>query len=75
MRRDFETMSMKDFESIDLSLTQVIRLVNQIRSHDEILEDRRIVKKILKILSIKFESIVVTIEETKIFSQFYVDEF
>jgi len=36
-----------------------------IRSHGETLEDRRVVENILRSFPAKFESIVVTIEETK----------
>lgn len=74
LRRDFETIYMKDTESVDSFFTQIIGLVNQIRSHGETLEDQRVVEKILRSLPTKFESIAVTIEETKDLSQFSVDE-
>lgn len=70
MRRDFETMFIKDFKFVDSFFTQVIGLVNQIRSHVEILEDKRIVENILKSLSAKFEYIVVAIEKPKQFQFF-----
>ncbi|KAH9292546.1 hypothetical protein KI387_042268, partial [Taxus chinensis] len=50
LRRDFETIFMKDSDSIDSFFTQVMGLVNQIRSHGETLEDRRIVENILRSL-------------------------
>eukprot|EP00253_Pinus_taeda_P029391 PITA_29391 len=65
LRRDFETLSMKESDTIDSFFTQVIGLITQIRSHREILEERRIVEKILRSLPSRFESIVVAIEETK----------
>lgn len=65
LRRDFEIMQMKDSESVESFFTQVMGLVNQIRSHGETLEDKRIVEKVLRSLPTKFDSIVVTIEETK----------
>eukprot|EP00253_Pinus_taeda_P009659 PITA_09659 len=74
LRRDFETLSMKESYIIDSFFTQVIGLITQIRSHGEILEERRIVEKILRSLPSRFESIVVAIEETKDLSQFKVDE-
>jgi len=73
-RRDFETVFMKDSDSIDTFFTQVMGLVNQIRSHGETFEDRRIIEKILRSLATRFQSIVVTIEETKNLSQLLVDE-
>jgi len=52
----------------------VIGLVTQIRSHGEILEERRIVEKLLRVLPSKFDVIVTTIEETKDLTNFSVDE-
>eukprot|EP00253_Pinus_taeda_P014808 PITA_14808 len=74
LRRDFETLSMKESDTIDSFFTQVIGLITQIRSHGEILEERRIVEKILRCLPSRFEAVVVAIEETKDLSQFTVDE-
>eukprot|EP00253_Pinus_taeda_P031856 PITA_31856 len=74
LRRDFETLSMKESDTIDSFFTQVIGLITQIRSHGEILEERRIVEKILRILPSRFEAVVVAIEEKKDLSQFTVDE-
>eukprot|EP00253_Pinus_taeda_P009433 PITA_09433 len=48
--------------------------MEKIRSHGEILEERRIVEKILRILPSRFESTVIAIEETEDLSQFTVDE-
>jgi hypothetical protein len=63
LRRDFENLSMKESETIDSFFTEVIGLITQIRSHGDILEDRRIVEKILRCLPSRFESIVVVIEQ------------
>ena len=74
LRRGFETLSMKESDTIDSFFTQVIGLITQIRSHGEILEERRIVEKILRSLPSRFEAVVVAIEETKDLSQFSMDE-
>eukprot|EP00253_Pinus_taeda_P018759 PITA_18759 len=74
LRRDIETLSMKESDTIDSFFTQVIGLITQIRSHGEILEERRIIEKILRCLPSRFEAVVVAIEETKDLSQFTVDE-
>ena len=74
LRRNFETLSMKESDTIDSFFTQVIGLITQIRSHGEILEERRIVEKILRCLPSRFEAVVVAIEETKDLSRFTVDE-
>eukprot|EP00253_Pinus_taeda_P019347 PITA_19347 len=74
LMRDFETLNMKESHTIDSFFTQVIGMITQIRSHGEILEERRIVEKILRCLPSRFEAVVVAIEETKDLSQFMVDE-
>eukprot|EP00253_Pinus_taeda_P031331 PITA_31331 len=74
LRRDFENLSMKESDNIDSFFTHVIGLVIQIRSHGEILKERRIVEKLLRILPSKFDVIVTTIEETNDLSNFSVDE-
>eukprot|EP00253_Pinus_taeda_P010017 PITA_10017 len=48
--------------------------MEKIRSHGDILEERRIVEKTLRSLPSRFEAIVVAIEETKDLSQFTIDE-
>jgi len=65
LRRDFETLCMKEYENVDSSFTHVIGLVTQIRSHGGTLEERRIVEKVLRTLLARFDAIVVAIEETK----------
>ena len=65
---------MKEFENIDSFFTHVSGLVIQIRSHGEILEERRIVEKFLISFPARFEAIVVAIEETQDLSQFTLDE-
>eukprot|EP00253_Pinus_taeda_P010645 PITA_10645 len=48
--------------------------MEKIRSHGEILEEIRVVEKILRSLPSRFEAVVVAIEETKDLSLFTVDE-
>lgn len=74
LRKDFENLCMKESDNIDSFFTQAIGLVTQIRSHGEILEERRIVEKLLRCLPSRFHVIVTTIEETKDLSNFSVDE-
>eukprot|EP00253_Pinus_taeda_P006110 PITA_06110 len=59
LRRDFETLSMKESDTIDSFFTQVIGLITQIRSHGEIIEEIRIVEKILRCLPSRFEAVVI----------------
>ena len=74
LKRDFETLCMKESDTIDSFFTHVIGKVTQIRSHGETLEDKRIVEKLLKSLPSRFDVIVTTIEETKDLTKFSVDE-
>jgi hypothetical protein len=43
VRRDFETLSMKDSDLVDSFYTHVIGLINQIKSHGEAIEEKKIV--------------------------------
>jgi hypothetical protein len=70
LRRDFETIYMKELDKIDSLLTQIIGLVNQITSYGETFEDGRVVEKILRSLPTIFESIVVSKKRQKIFHNF-----
>eukprot|EP00253_Pinus_taeda_P010795 PITA_10795 len=74
LRRDFENLCLKESDNIDSFFTHVIGLVTQIRTHREVLEERKIVEKLLRSLPSKFHVIVTTIEETKDLSNFSVDE-
>ena len=74
LTRDFESLSMKDTESVELFYTRVIGLINQLKYHGENIDDRRIIEKVIRILPPKFESLVVTLEENKDMSQFTIDE-
>ena len=74
LRRDFETICMKESENVDSFFTHLIGLVTQINYHGETLEERRIVEKVLRSFPSMFHAIVVAIEETKDLSQFLVNE-
>ena len=48
LRRDFESLSMKESENVESFITRVQIIVNAIHAHGEILEDRKIVEKVLR---------------------------
>ena len=50
MRRDFEVICTKESDTIDSFFTLLIGLVTQMRSHGEIVDERRIVEKVLRSL-------------------------
>jgi len=74
LRRDFENLKMKDNETVDNFMTQVMSVVNQLRQYGEDLPDQRVIEKLLRCFPKKFEAVVVPIEEFKNLSQMHIDE-
>ena len=74
MRRDFESLSMKDSENVDTFYKRVVGLINQLKSHGEAIEDGRVVEKKIRSLPPRFENLVVTLEEHTDMSIFTIDE-
>jgi hypothetical protein len=74
LRRYFENLSMKDIDLVDSFYTHVIGLINQIKSHGETIQYRKVVEKVLSSLPPKFDTLVLTLEESKDLSQFSLDE-
>jgi len=74
IRRYFDTLSMKDIDTVDSFDTHVIGLINQIKSHGETIGDRKVVEKVLRSLTSKFDTLGVTLEESKDLSRFSLDE-
>ncbi|XP_038877452.1 uncharacterized protein LOC120069734 [Benincasa hispida] len=54
-----------DAETIEDFFNRVLLIVNQLRSNGETIEDQRVVEKILRIMTRRYEHIVVAIEESK----------
>jgi len=65
LHSEFDTLKMKDSEPIEDYFNWVVSIVNQLKVNDEKIENQRIVEKILRSLTRKFESTVVTIKELK----------
>ncbi|GAV88514.1 UBN2 domain-containing protein, partial [Cephalotus follicularis] len=65
LRCEFDYLRMKDSESVEEFFNRVIALVNQMKVNGKAMENRKIVEKILRSLTRKFEYIVVAIEESK----------
>ena len=63
LRRDFESLSMKELETVDTFYTRVVGVINKLKSHGETITDQKVVEKILRSLPPRFESLVVTLEE------------
>lgn len=65
---------MKDSETVDVFMTQVKGVVNQLQQYGEDLSNKRVVDKILWSLPKKFEAIAVSIEEFKDTSQMQIEK-
>ena len=74
LRRDFKNLKIKDNESVDTFMTQVMSVVNQLRQYGDDVENKRVIEKVLRSLTKKFEPVVVPIEEFKDLSLMQIDE-
>ena len=74
LRRSFENLQMKESESVDHFSANVMNIVNQIRVNGEGLFDQKVEEKVLRSLPSKFDTVMVTIEETKDLSLLSLDD-
>ncbi|GKC21964.1 retrovirus-related pol polyprotein from transposon TNT 1-94 [Tanacetum coccineum] len=74
LRREFETLKMKDKESVQDYLSRVSGIVNQMKSYGENVTDEVTVSKVLRSLSSNFDHVVAAIEESKDLSVYTFDE-
>ena len=63
--RQFDNLAMKEGESIKDFHSRVAEIVNQIKVTRETIGEKKIVERILRSLTPKFEHVVAIIEETK----------
>ncbi|KAG6476880.1 hypothetical protein ZIOFF_066128 [Zingiber officinale] len=74
LRRDFETLQMKDGESVTSYCARTMEISNKMRFHGEKMGDVTNVEKILHSLTPKFDYVVCSIEESKDIDAFSLDE-
>lgn len=73
LRGELEAMKMKDSKGVSEYITRVQTVANQLNWNGEKLSDTRIVEKILRYRTGKFENVVCAIEESKNLEEMTVD--
>nr|KYP43166.1 Retrovirus-related Pol polyprotein from transposon TNT 1-94 [Cajanus cajan] len=74
LRRNFELLNMKEFETVKDYYSKIKEIVNQMGAYRENILDKKIVEKILISVPRKYDPIVTTIEQTKDLSTLSVTE-
>lgn len=74
LRRQYELLQMEANETIAAYLTQVQPLTNSMKECGEKMDDQLIVEKVLRTLNVRFDYIVVAIEESKDLACLKVEE-
>ena len=74
LRGELEKIQMKESEAVSDYITRVQTVVNQLNRNGKTVTDARVVEKILRSLTDKFENIVCAIEESKDLSTLSVEE-
>lgn len=74
IRRDFETLQMKNGESVNEYIGKAMSMANNMRIHDHKIKDNEVVEKILRSMTPKFDYVVCSIEESNDIENMSIDE-
>ncbi|XP_074345799.1 uncharacterized protein LOC141684630 [Apium graveolens] len=74
LRGEFINLKMKSSENIGEFVTRLKTVTNEMKRNGESLDDVRVMEKLLRLLTRKFDYIITSIEESKDFSTISIDE-
>ncbi|XP_074351364.1 uncharacterized protein LOC141690467 [Apium graveolens] len=74
LRGEFENLKMKNSENIGEFVTRLKAVTNEMKRNGESLDDVRVMEKLLRLLTRKFDYVVTSIEESKDLSTISIDE-
>ncbi|KAH0661898.1 hypothetical protein KY284_026829 [Solanum tuberosum] len=74
LRREFETLAMKEKESVQEFMSRVSGIVNHMKTYGENVNNETVVSKVLRSLTKGFDHVVAAIEESKDLSTYNFDE-
>nr|XP_017233138.1 PREDICTED: uncharacterized protein LOC108207189 [Daucus carota subsp. sativus] len=74
LRGEFENLKMKSSENIGEFVTRLKTVTNELKRNGESLDDVRVMEKLLRSLTRKFDYVVTSIEESKDLSTICIDE-
>nr|XP_028952624.1 uncharacterized protein LOC114822440 [Malus domestica] len=74
IRRDFETLQMKNGESVNEYIGKAMSMANKMRIHGHKIEDNEVVEKILRSMAPKFDYVVSSIKESNDIEDMSIDE-
>lgn len=74
LRREFETLEMRSSGGVTKYFSRVMTVASKMRIYGEEMPDVKVIEKILRYLTKKFNYIVCSIEESKGIDDFSIDE-
>ena len=64
----FDNLAIKEYETIKNLFSRVVGIINRIKSYSDTIQDKKIIEKILRSLTTKFDHIPAIIEDSKYLS-------
>ena len=74
LRREFEVLVMKEGEKVDKYFSRTLSVVNKMKTHGEQMKESMVVSKILRTMTMNFNYVVCSIEESNDLDSLSLDE-